>query len=191
MGGFGWKEPLLCNGANLGFEKDAFEQVGGYTGNEDIASGDDLFLMEKIEDRFGGGVQFIKDRGAVVTTLGVTSWKDLLQQRIRWAAKTARQQNIFNKILGGIVLLTNAALVLLLIHSILTYGRLSPVLLGLLAFKLVIDVVYILPALRFFGSKLPLIYLLPVGLLYPLISCWTGIRSLCGGYRWKGRNHKR
>src|SRR5690606_36546345 len=32
----------MCNGANLAFRKQAFEQVGGYQGIDHIASGDDL-----------------------------------------------------------------------------------------------------------------------------------------------------
>ena len=41
--------PTLCNGANLAFTKDVFTETGGYDGNEHIASGDDEFLMRKIE----------------------------------------------------------------------------------------------------------------------------------------------
>ncbi|WP_373331347.1 glycosyltransferase [Salmonirosea aquatica] len=47
--------PTLCNGANLAYEKKAFEEVGGFAGNEHLASGDDEFLMHKIAARFPGG----------------------------------------------------------------------------------------------------------------------------------------
>ncbi|MEO1712759.1 MAG: glycosyltransferase, partial [Bacteroidota bacterium] len=38
----------LGNGANLGFSREAFLAVGGYTGNAERASGDDVFLAQKI-----------------------------------------------------------------------------------------------------------------------------------------------
>ena len=48
IGGFGLKKPFLCNGANLAYRKDTFIEVNGFNGNGNIASGDDIFLLEKI-----------------------------------------------------------------------------------------------------------------------------------------------
>ena len=39
MSGFGWKKPMICSGANLVYQKDAFLQINGFDGNEEIASG--------------------------------------------------------------------------------------------------------------------------------------------------------
>jgi hypothetical protein len=44
--GMGWHR--MGNGANLCYAKKTFEAVGGYAGNLDRASGDDLFLLGKI-----------------------------------------------------------------------------------------------------------------------------------------------
>jgi cellulose synthase/poly-beta-1,6-N-acetylglucosamine synthase-like glycosyltransferase len=38
----------MCNGANLAYTKKAFDEVGGFTGIDNIASGDDMLLMHKI-----------------------------------------------------------------------------------------------------------------------------------------------
>ena len=38
----------MCNGANLAYEKKAFEEVSGFAGIDQIASGDDMLLMHKI-----------------------------------------------------------------------------------------------------------------------------------------------
>src|SRR4030095_15486302 len=37
----------MCNGANLVYEKKAFVEVGGFSGIDNIASGDDMLLMNK------------------------------------------------------------------------------------------------------------------------------------------------
>jgi hypothetical protein len=41
--------PFLCNGANMSFIKNHFYVVAGYDGNESIASGDNIFLLEIAE----------------------------------------------------------------------------------------------------------------------------------------------
>ncbi|MCB0375419.1 MAG: glycosyltransferase, partial [Sinomicrobium sp.] len=52
IGAFGMHRPFLCNGANLCYRKKVFYEVNGYAGNTDIASGDDIFLMEKILKKY-------------------------------------------------------------------------------------------------------------------------------------------
>ena len=41
--------PVLLNGANMAFRKEVFERMGGYAGDR-WASGDDVFLLERIVD---------------------------------------------------------------------------------------------------------------------------------------------
>jgi len=38
----------MCNGANLAYEKQAFFDVNGFEGIDDVASGDDMLLMHKL-----------------------------------------------------------------------------------------------------------------------------------------------
>ncbi len=52
--------PNMCNGANLTYEKQAFEDVNGFSGSEQLASGDDEFLMHKIFKKFPQDVKFLK-----------------------------------------------------------------------------------------------------------------------------------
>ncbi|KXK27162.1 MAG: family 2 glycosyl transferase [Bacteroidetes bacterium OLB12] len=59
LGMLGWHKPVMCNGASLAFRKSAFDAVGGYTGNEHIASGDDEFLMRKISVQFPKSIRAI------------------------------------------------------------------------------------------------------------------------------------
>src|SRR5215471_11940345 len=42
----------MCNGANLGYIKDAFYTVNGFTGVDSTASGDDMLLMHKIKQHY-------------------------------------------------------------------------------------------------------------------------------------------
>ena len=83
----GWGIPTMCNGANLAYRKKSFIKVRGYQGNDQIASGDDEFLMNKINSHFPFAVRFNANQNAIVLATACESVQDFFQQRIRWAGK--------------------------------------------------------------------------------------------------------
>ncbi|MBX2974248.1 MAG: glycosyltransferase [Flavobacteriales bacterium] len=77
--------PGLAYGANIAFRRSAFSAVGGYGGDR-FASGDDLFLvqrMKKAGKRIGG----LLDVDALVTVEAEPTWRGFVRQRLRWAGK--------------------------------------------------------------------------------------------------------
>ncbi|MEO5788684.1 glycosyltransferase, partial [Gelidibacter sp.] len=110
MGGFGIKKPFLCNGANLAYKKELFKTLNGFQGNTEIASGDDVFLLEKASRHKTTKVAYLKCKQAVVLSSALNSRKDLIEQRVRWAAKSSAYKNLFGKFAGFIILLQNALL---------------------------------------------------------------------------------
>jgi biofilm PGA synthesis N-glycosyltransferase PgaC len=92
--------PTMCNGANLAFRKKIFQEVGGYEGNEQIASGDDEFLMRKIAKKFPGGIKFNNYKEGIVTTSAQNSLSAFIAQRIRWAGKWSAHQDWKSKLLA-------------------------------------------------------------------------------------------
>lgn len=83
----GWHR--MGNGANLAYPKAVFEAVGGFADVDDRASGDDLFLLQKIARRWPGGVLFLKNNAATVCTEAKPTLRAFVQQRLRWGAKNA------------------------------------------------------------------------------------------------------
>ncbi len=77
----------MCNGANLAYSKEAFFSVGGFWGIDDIASGDDMLLMHKIYKKYPGRVKYLFSKDMIVETAAMPTWKQFLNQRIRWASK--------------------------------------------------------------------------------------------------------
>jgi poly-beta-1,6-N-acetyl-D-glucosamine synthase len=77
----------MSNGANMAFSKAAFTAVNGFENIDHIATGDDMLLMQKIFDQFPNQVFYLKTKMAQVSSLTVNSWKQFLQQRIRWSSK--------------------------------------------------------------------------------------------------------
>ncbi len=83
----------MANGANLLYEKAAFEAVNGFKGIDHLASGDDMLLMYKIAQKYDGAVAFAKHPQAVVYTETMPDVKAFFQQRFRWTAKSKDYQD--------------------------------------------------------------------------------------------------
>jgi cellulose synthase/poly-beta-1,6-N-acetylglucosamine synthase-like glycosyltransferase len=81
------KQMTMCNGANMAYERKAFDEVGGFAGIDNIASGDDMLLMHKIYKQYPDRVLFLNAKDAIVKTAAVNTISQFFNQRIRWASK--------------------------------------------------------------------------------------------------------
>ncbi|MEM7085293.1 MAG: glycosyltransferase [Bacteroidota bacterium] len=190
MGSFGWKRPFLCNGANMAYEKSVFEAVKGYEQNDHIASGDDIFLLEKVQSHFPNKIAFLKSKEAVVITKTENSWSQAIQQRIRWASKTTKQKNTPSKVMGVIVFMGNLAFLVSL--GWFAWDS-KPVyfLLMILGMKMVVDLLLLKTVSQLLAKPISLLWFLVTALIYPLLILWVIFNSLIGSYQWKGRNFKK
>ncbi|HTE08003.1 MAG TPA: glycosyltransferase, partial [Flavitalea sp.] len=64
----------LCNGANLAYTREAFLEVGGFEGVDQLPSGDDVFLMQKVFRVYPTGVRYLKSPLATVETPTEKTW---------------------------------------------------------------------------------------------------------------------
>ena len=190
IGGFGLNKPFLCNGANLAYKKETFIEVNGFNGNTDIASGDDIFLLEKIVKTYPKQTHYLKCKNAIVTTQPQPTWNDLKAQRLRWAAKTTAYNNWFGKLTGLIVLLMNASVLVGLIFSLLKIISFKSFF-YVLFIKFSIDFYLIYKSAVFFNQKHLLITYIFGFVLYPFFSVYIAVLSGFKGYKWKGRHFKK
>ena len=190
IGGFGIGKPFLCNGANLTYSKTAFENVNGFSGNDDIASGDDIFLMEKMLKKHHNGVHYLKHEDAIVTTNPQDSLSGLISQRKRWAAKTSSYSNSFGKLVGSVVLLMNFALLASTFLGL--FGVFSFKMIGyVFLIKFSIDLLLIFKSAQFLKQTKYLTSYFFSSLLYPFFNVYVAITSWYSGYTWKGRTFKK
>ena len=193
MGIFGQKnhgfvQPFLCNGANLCYQKESFFQVNGFRGNEHIASGDDVFLLEKMYAEFPEEVEFIKSNDAVVLTTSKNSLKTLLQQRVRWASKTTAYQHTFAKLVGVLVFLTNFSL--LLGFCLALIGNIPWLHFGFIfLLKFNIDFVLLYKTAGFFNQKEQMQSYFLSSLLHPFFTVIVVLLSFKKNYTWKQRKY--
>ncbi|MEQ8706736.1 MAG: glycosyltransferase [Phaeodactylibacter sp.] len=179
----------LGNGANLAYYRAAFEEVGGYTGNRATASGDDIFLIAKINTLHPYQVQFLKNANAAVPTPAAPGWRAFFRQRLRWGTKNAAAPASAGTTLAlGIAFLLSWSIVLspLLFFWVGKVALLLFVL--LLALKSWADYHLLKTASRFFGQPRLLKSFAVSELLHIAYIALTGIASLLiRQYRWKGR----
>lgn len=188
IGSFGLKKAFMCNGANFAYTKSLFEKLNGFDGNNKIASGDDVFLLQKAANLFPNEVHYLKSDEAIVVTKPTENWKSLFYQRVRWAAKTSSYQSRFGKVLGLIVFFGNLSFVVGFLFSV--FAILPYPFFVLFAFlKFTVDFVLLYITNQFL-TKTRIKSLLLSSLLYPFFSSVVALYSLFGFYEWKGRRFK-
>ena len=190
VGGFGIGNPFLCNGANLCYSKPIFKELNGFEGNTNIASGDDLFFMEKVAKDYQKDIHFLKSKNAIVYTKPEASLKALFNQRVRWSSKISAYNNLFSKALALVVLLMNASLIVGLAFSF--FGLLSwQFLCVLFVIKFSIDFLFIFRSSNFFNQNSSL-KLYPLNsLMYPFFVVAVSCYAMFFNYKWKGRSFKK
>ncbi|MCB0776916.1 MAG: hypothetical protein KDB99_11425, partial [Chitinophagaceae bacterium] len=179
----------MCNGANVAYTKKAFEEVSGFAGISDIASGDDMLLMYKIAKQYPGKVYYIKSPGVIVSTAAEKTWTSFFNQRIRWASKANRYND--KRLLPVLLLvyLFNLLFPVLLVAGFFNTRYWWELLVLFLA-KTLVEFPLFSSGSRFFGiSGNPFLFLLfqPLHILYTVIS---GLFGQFGTYQWKGRKVK-
>jgi len=178
----------MCNGANLAYQKAAFNAVDGFKDIDHIASGDDMFLMNKIKKQYPDGLGYLFAEKATVSTHPMPSWKAFLNQRIRWASKADKLKDRSVLLVLVLVYLFNLLIFLMPLIAIFNHSFIVYCLIALLL-KTVIELSFAIPVGRFFGQSFvwwfPLLQ--PIHIAYTVLAGWLG---KFGSYKWKGRKVK-
>ncbi len=187
--GIAGKFQRLGNGANLAYRKSAFLEVGGFAGADERASGDDVFLLQKIARRWPDGVFFLKNPAATVLTEAQPTWLEFVRQRIRWGTKNTGNQEVGATWRVAAVwffcvsILGNAAWLVFFPGE-----KLAAVLLVQLLLKAVSDWIFLREMSSFFGRRELLRLFVPAFFWHIGYIAGVGAGSLVfKKYEWKGR----
>ena len=179
----------LGSGANLAYEKSVFLETDPYDNNQHIASGDDLFLIQKVKEKYSCKIYPLKAIEATVQTIGATSVRGFFSQRLRWAGKL-KNSSSFNMLLVSsfiwlfrIGLLTFTLITLVLEEYIYFYSGL-----GLLFIHFLLDLILIHQSSSFFKRGYILKWILPIEVMYTIYFFVLGLLSwLPIKLEWKDR----
>ena len=179
----------MCNGANLAYEKKIFNEVNGFDGIDNIASGDDMLLMHKIAKQHPEKIHYLKSKEAIVSTQPMKTWKDFFNQRIRWASKA---RHYWDKRIILVLLLVyffNLSFFTLAVagffchHYWLYLG-------GLWLAKTIIEFPFVYSVSLFFGKQSLMKYFFFLQPLHIIYTIGSGLFGQFGKYEWKGRRVK-
>ncbi|MBX2962592.1 MAG: glycosyltransferase [Cyclobacteriaceae bacterium] len=181
-----WGYPTLCNGANLAYRKSAFQQVDGYSGNDQVASGDDEFLLRKIAEHFPGSIRFNADPASVVEAQSAPSLTEFFQQRIRWAGKWRAHGMGFSALLASFIFLFHVTVVLLLVLGFIEVIPFQDVAL-LLGGKMLAEAIFLSRVLNFLRIPFRTASFFVLQFVYPLYVIFFGLAANFFRVSWKGR----
>lgn len=177
--------PILSNASNVMIKRDVFIQSGAYTDNFHLASGDDMFLLEKIKKQFGSHrIQFNSSKTCIVYTPAVTGLQQWISQRLRWVSKSKGYRDLSVLFVAGIIYGYHA---LLLGYLLLFPLGLLKIFFILFSIKVLTDMPLVAWSIRNYGNKKQWWLVLPAqlgGIFY------VGIIGILGQVikpRWKGR----
>ncbi|MDX1940130.1 MAG: glycosyltransferase [Saprospiraceae bacterium] len=178
----------LSNGANLAYAKAIFEELQGFSGINERASGDDMMLVQKIAAKYTQDIYFLKNPNATVFTKAKPDWQSFLQQRIRWATKSSayREWRITFVLAMVFFLCCNILLSLLLI---LFFGSVMILIFFMqIIIKTFFDYQLLYEACRFFKRQDLMRSFLPAQALHIIYIAIIGFAgNFIKKYEWKGR----
>jgi poly-beta-1,6-N-acetyl-D-glucosamine synthase len=177
--------PVFCNGASLAYRKSAFREVGGYVDNAHIASGDDEFLMRKLNRRFGDSITIVKDFSATVSTNPQSTVKDFFHQRIRWAGKWKANESWGVKLLALFILVFQISFITGVYYIFTHESNQEVIVLCLL--KITLEGLFLFRVCKQIGQSFSFGSFLLLQILYPCYVIFIGVISQFTRALWKDR----
>ncbi len=187
-GACGINRPIMCNGANLAYEKSVFEEFNNLMYNE-IPSGDDIFLLLNVKKKYPKKIKFLKSNDATVYTKSQNSLNDFINQRIRWTSKSKNYTDFDILFTSLTVFFANFSILISLIISTFNYQYLYFSLI-IFTLKSIPDYILLNTSARFFGIKNLNLLFFPLQFLYIWYVVFIAISSNFSKFLWKNREFK-
>ena len=186
-GAIGSGQPIISNGANLSYRRQVFGEVDGFRDIDNVPSGDDDLLMQKIRHLTKWKIRFSIEKNSNNYTRPVDTIKAFLNQRTRWASKgTHYRQKTFVAFLVSVYLYY---LILFLWPVWILFGVPWIALLPGFLLKWTIDYLVTQKGAEFTKRKDLLKYFLFAQFFQIPYILWVGAKGLTGNYEWKGRKN--
>lgn len=184
---FKLKMPIMSNAANMAYEKSLFKQGKSEMGSQ-LASGDDIFLMYKAWQKQRDALLFSDNPESVVYAKPVNTWKELLNQRIRWAGKWRAIPNAPVQKLAIYVFVSNLIACICLIFGFVAFSLPAIV---FFAIKMVLEMWLILKYANKYKQAVSRLSLLISTIIYPFFAVFIGLyATFMPSYNWKNREYK-
>jgi cellulose synthase/poly-beta-1,6-N-acetylglucosamine synthase-like glycosyltransferase len=183
--------PMMGNSANLGFDRNAVINAGGFNASSGFSSGDDVFLLMNIIKNYGRkSVRFVFSEQAIVSTLPLSSMSAFLSQRLRWVSKSVGYKRP-EIILPALIVFLFNFLLLSMLFSAVFYPFMALIFLLFILLKYLVDYPLLHAASGFMKRRNLLLFSLPIEFIYPFYAVIIGLAGNFVKVKWKGRGVKR
>jgi cellulose synthase/poly-beta-1,6-N-acetylglucosamine synthase-like glycosyltransferase len=176
---------LLCNGANLCFQRVLWQRAQGEM-KSGVSSGDDMFLLDAVRRNGWGPVHWLHDPRAIACTPAPESFSELISQRIRWSSKWKLMSNPMLLFLTGLVGLVNLAALIMQVFAVTDIFPWSALLWWTALFTGA-QLCVVLPAALWY-RRLADLWVVPLlAFIYPWYALLVALAGWIIRPRWKGR----
>ena len=177
--------PVMCNGANMAYEREAALEVEKYRKDFNIPSGDDMFLMEQFVKNYGHkNVRFLLSKSAIVKTKTCKTIAEFFRQRRRWVSKTKSYTSWKIIATALIVLFFNLSIISLFVSALFNPALWIYYFL-LTFFKFLIDYPLLKHITTFMNQGNLLRWSLPLEFIYPFYVVFTAVSGMLINVKWK------
>ena len=177
--------PVMCNGANMAYERISALEVEKLRHDFNIPSGDDMFLLEQFVKKYGSkNVKFLQNKSAIVKTKACKNIKEFIRQRRRWVSKSKSYTNSKIILTALVVLFFNLSIVSLFLSAFFIPALWSLYIL-LTLLKFFIDFPILKNITNFMNQGKILKWTLPLEFIYPFYAVFTAISGLLLKVNWK------
>lgn len=180
----GWARPVNCSGANLMIHLPSFEAIDDIDEHEHILSGDDIYTLRAFRQHHKR-IEIIENEALQVKTATPATFQEVMDQRVRWAGKTAHVSDNLNSFLGIWAVGLHLYYLLLLLVSF--FAGIYWLTCLFVVFKMGIDLVLLLTDLKKMTGK-HWIGLILFELAYPFYLFALLGFLMVAQPEWKGRN---
>lgn len=174
--------PVMCNGANLAFKREAYKNHS-LDLHEEKVSGDDIFLLHSLKKNKNSKIMWLESNDALVTTCTSETCPSFISQRARWISKAGSYRDSFTILLAIVTFVT-----IMILPVLLVAGIFDPV------FLLVFCIAFILKSIpdylilrnttSRYGRKKLMRWFIPSQFLYPYYIFRVALRAAYNGNRW-------
>lgn len=177
--------PVMCNGANMMYDRKSALNVEKDRTDMKLASGDDMFLMEQFIARYGSkAIGFFLNREVIVKTATMPNLKAFFRQRTRWTSKTKAYTNWKIIATALSVFLFNLSIVFFFVA-----GFFMPVFWAFYVLYVIMKTLIDYPIIRrisaFMKQKKLKFWTLPLEFIYPFYVVFTAFAGMFTKVRWK------
>ena len=175
----------MANGANLLVRRNLMQKYFDHGSDKSISSGDDMFLLG-LAKQLKSNIQYCFDSRIIVHAKGNQSFRDYLDQRIRWASKMLHGKNLPARGFGLLTIFFQVFFIVAMCYLIATKNWWELYLyFGTKGFS---EFLFSKKVAYFFGYAEWLDnFSIPGVILYPFISLYTAFASIFYRPKWKGR----